>query len=215
MAARTYDATATRERIFAAAVAEFATHGIAGARMDRIAAGAKANKQAIYLYFGSKDLLFNQVLQRSVNELAAAVPVDGGDIGGYAQRIFDYHLEHPQVLRLLMWESLELGERDSSYDLERVEHYRRKVEAIADAQAAGTIASDLDPGVLMLCLHSILTVSFAFPQIRRMLLGEHVPIENAREGVAQVARALSRVRLGDDEAAPPPGAAAGGGRHRG
>jgi hypothetical protein len=67
----------------------------------------------------------------------------------------------------------------------------------------------------MLCLHAILTVSFAFPQIRRMLLGEDVPIEMAREGVAQVARALSRIRLGDDAASPGPGRGDAAGRHRG
>jgi AcrR family transcriptional regulator len=212
--ARTYDAAATRERIFAAAVAEFAEYGIAGARIDRIAAVAKANKQAIYLYYGNKEQLFNAVLQRSVNELAAAVPVDGNDIGGYAERIFDYHLEHPLVLRLLLWESLELGDSQVGADPERVEHYQRKVQAIADAQATGAITSDLDPGVFMLCLHSILTVSFAFPQIRRMLLGDGVPIEQARTGVAQVARALSRLRLEDAEASPAPAAGDAAGRHR-
>ena len=37
---------------------EFSAYGIAGARVDRIASAAKANKQAIYAYFGSKDALF-------------------------------------------------------------------------------------------------------------------------------------------------------------
>ncbi len=214
MATRTYDAAATRERIFTAAVAEFAEYGIAGARIDRIAKVAQANKQAIYLYYGNKEQLFSAVLQRSVNELAAAVPVDGSDIGAYAERIFDYHLEHPAVLRLLQWESLELGDSLVGADQERVLHYRHKVQAIADAQAAGTVTTDLDPGVFMLCLHSILTVSFAFPQIRRMLLGEDVPIEQARKGVAQVARALSRLRLEDVEASPAKESEGAAGKHR-
>ncbi|MDN3247398.1 helix-turn-helix domain-containing protein, partial [Streptomyces sp. ZSW22] len=59
MAAR--DPEATKARIFEAAVAEFARHGIAGARIDRIAAEAKANKQLIYAYYGNKAELFASV----------------------------------------------------------------------------------------------------------------------------------------------------------
>ena len=54
----TRDAEATKARIFEAATAEFAAHGIAGARVDRIAQNAKANKQLIYAYFGDKQKLF-------------------------------------------------------------------------------------------------------------------------------------------------------------
>jgi len=43
-----------RERILAAAEAEFAAHGYAGARVERIAAGANVNKQLLFHYFGSK-----------------------------------------------------------------------------------------------------------------------------------------------------------------
>lgn len=45
------------------AAAEFAEHGIAGARLDRIAATAKSNKAQIYHYFTSKEGLFDAVLR--------------------------------------------------------------------------------------------------------------------------------------------------------
>ncbi len=47
------DAAATRARILAAAVGEFAEFGEAGARIDRIAEAAGANKRSIYVYFGN------------------------------------------------------------------------------------------------------------------------------------------------------------------
>jgi TetR/AcrR family transcriptional regulator len=56
-----------RDRILAAAEREFAIHGSAGARMDRIAAGAGVNKQLLFHYFGSK-----AGLQRAVVESVAA-----------------------------------------------------------------------------------------------------------------------------------------------
>ena len=42
---------------------DFAAYGSAGARIERIAAAAQANKQAIYLYFGGKDKLFGAVVK--------------------------------------------------------------------------------------------------------------------------------------------------------
>mgnify|MGYP000517625127 CR=1 FL=1 len=46
------DAEATRARLIAAATEEFARHGVAGARVDRIADQARTNKAQIYHYFG-------------------------------------------------------------------------------------------------------------------------------------------------------------------
>jgi TetR/AcrR family transcriptional regulator len=51
----TRNAEASRARILAAARAEFVTHGLAGARVDRIAAHAGVNKNLIYHYLGSKE----------------------------------------------------------------------------------------------------------------------------------------------------------------
>ena len=54
-APRTRDPAGTRARILAAATREFARHGLGGARVDRIAASADANKRMLYYYFGDKD----------------------------------------------------------------------------------------------------------------------------------------------------------------
>ncbi|WP_373310185.1 helix-turn-helix domain-containing protein, partial [Streptomyces purpurascens] len=43
--------------MLAAAMEEFAGHGIAGARVDRIAKLAKTSKERVYAYFRSKDAL--------------------------------------------------------------------------------------------------------------------------------------------------------------
>jgi AcrR family transcriptional regulator len=56
------DATDARSRILRAALQEFSRKGISGGRVDAIARAAKANKQLIYYYFGSKRGLFRAVL---------------------------------------------------------------------------------------------------------------------------------------------------------
>jgi TetR/AcrR family transcriptional regulator len=63
----------SHERIFAAALAEFAARGIAGARVDRIAASAGLNKAMIYYHFGSKDRLYRAVIQHAVGRLASSL----------------------------------------------------------------------------------------------------------------------------------------------
>ena len=66
----------TPRRILDAAADEFAERGLAGARVDRIAERAGANKQRIYAYFGSKDQLFDRVVEDRIEQLLDAVPFD-------------------------------------------------------------------------------------------------------------------------------------------
>ena len=54
----------TRQKILEAATHEFARYGLGGARVDRIAARAGANKRMLYYYFGDKEDLFLAVLGR-------------------------------------------------------------------------------------------------------------------------------------------------------
>ena len=61
-----------RRRILEAATAEFAREGLAGARVDRIAARAGANKRMLYYYFGSKEDLFLAVLEASYERIRSA-----------------------------------------------------------------------------------------------------------------------------------------------
>jgi TetR/AcrR family transcriptional regulator len=52
----------TRMRILDAALHEFAAHGVAGARVDRIAKAAGVNKAMIYYHFDSKEELYHTIL---------------------------------------------------------------------------------------------------------------------------------------------------------
>ncbi len=63
----------TRDRVFAAAAAEFAAHGFAGANIDRIAAAARLNKAMIYYHFASKAELYAEILRDMFGAVAARV----------------------------------------------------------------------------------------------------------------------------------------------
>ncbi|WP_181798006.1 TetR family transcriptional regulator [Streptomyces sp. WELS2] len=165
------DPEATKARIFEAAVAEFSRHGIAGARIDRIAVAAKANKQLIYAYFGNKAELFTQVLGRCMVDLASAVPVDPEDIDGWVDGLLDYHATHPELLRLFFWEGIEYGTAELPDEEARQDHYARKVAQIRDAQERGIITDAIPAGDLLILLISLTNWASAVPQLRRILAG--------------------------------------------
>lgn len=104
------DAKATKARIRAAAVQEFARHGYAGGRVQRIASEAETNVRMIYAYFGGKSGMFDAALSEALTRLARDVPPRPDDLPQWAGDVFDHHQRHPEVLRLTMWAQLERPE---------------------------------------------------------------------------------------------------------
>lgn len=129
---------ATRQRIVAAATAEFAEHGIAGARVERIVAEARTNKAQLYGYFGGKDQLFDAIFDASLERITDVVPIDGDDLADWAVRLYDEYLVRPDLIRLATWHRLE--RKPGGHLVERAEQLgTAKLEAIALAQAAGRV----------------------------------------------------------------------------
>jgi TetR/AcrR family transcriptional regulator len=58
------------DRILAAAAAEFAARGFAGARVDRIARRARINKAMLYYHFASKQGLYRAMLRQTFSRVA-------------------------------------------------------------------------------------------------------------------------------------------------
>jgi AcrR family transcriptional regulator len=161
----TRNAEATQARLMAAATEEFATHGVAGARVDRIAKAAGANKQLIYAYFESKDGLFDAVLAKHCGALAEQVPFDAEDMPGYVGRLFDYALKHPEIYRLVSWAALERPATVAAYE---EDSYGAKLNAISDTQKAGRVDASFAPADLLALLMGLAAAWFSASEaIRR------------------------------------------------
>ncbi|MBK7142869.1 MAG: TetR family transcriptional regulator [bacterium] len=101
----------TREKIIDAARHEFAELGLAGARVERIAANAGVNKAMIYYHFSSKELLYQNVVRsfftRVVTELrsrtSAGTNLEEFLMGALETHIFIYR-NHPEFLRIMLRE---------------------------------------------------------------------------------------------------------------
>ncbi|MTD53161.1 TetR family transcriptional regulator [Amycolatopsis sp. RM579] len=139
------DGQATRRRILDAATEEFARYGIAGARVDNIAANAGANKARIYAYYGSKEALFDAVLADNVAAIVDAAPLDAGDLPGYAVALYNAYLANPLWLRLATWTRLERRPTGTLFpDCPALD--APKLAAIAEQQQTGRISDDYTPG---------------------------------------------------------------------
>jgi AcrR family transcriptional regulator len=148
------NAAATKERILEAALAEFSAHGIAGARVDRIAQAARCNKNLIYIYFEDKETLFTTVLQKHLVRIHDEQPFTPDDLPGYAAKVFDWARANPDLMRLLAWSALEQPAKGQA---ERVEALDAKVAALAEAQTAGHVGTAFPPDFLLTAVLSLAT----------------------------------------------------------
>lgn len=152
----------TPERILQAATTEFAAHGLAGARVDRIATRAQANKQRVYAYFTSKEQLFDAVVEHAVVHLLDGVPFDADDLPRYAIALARHYRSEDHLVPLLLWHSLErpgvLWELEPSRT-----SMAAKVAAVRAAQARGVVARHLDPASLTELIVGLVTSTMLRP----------------------------------------------------
>jgi AcrR family transcriptional regulator len=184
------DADATRERLLAAAHREFAAFGIAGARVDRIAAEAASNKAQIYHYFGSKEKLFDAVAAM-VDDVVRELPLDVDDLPAYAVRLAERYEQRPDLLRMVTWQRLE---RSTEPQAAVVAAREAKIAEIEQAQADGRI-SDRYPAAVL--LHALLHIAALWAPISAgMAWTRDLPSAEARRRiVAQMVRDLLAARL--------------------
>jgi AcrR family transcriptional regulator len=106
-------AKATRQRILDAALVEFAEKGMAGSRVDEIAARAGANKRMLYAYFGSKEELWLTVLEQAYaakraeeRELSVDSLPPAEAMASLVAFNLRYTSRHPEFVALLNQENL-------------------------------------------------------------------------------------------------------------
>ncbi|WP_433225193.1 TetR/AcrR family transcriptional regulator [Microtetraspora malaysiensis] len=160
---------ATRAALLEAARVEFAAKGVAGARVDTIAERAGVNKERIYGHFGSKEKLFDAVVVTALDQVTEAVSMPGKDAADYVGRLYDYYREHPDLVRLLMWEALHYGgEKLLPGQERRVDKCGRKTVSLAEG-----LGREPSPQVArtMLMLIGMAMWPTAMPQLNRIFLG--------------------------------------------
>ena len=114
---RTNDPEATMADILDVATREFAAKGLAGARIDEIAAATRTSKRMIYYYFGSKEGLYVAVLEeayRRIRHIETDMHLEDLEPETALRRLVaftcDYQRSNPDFIRLVMNENMHHGE---------------------------------------------------------------------------------------------------------
>jgi len=185
------NAELTRQRLLAAAADEFATLGIAGTKVERIANEAQCNKAMIYTYFGSKEDLFNAVFVVEVADRIRAVSFDPADLPDYAGRLFDCFDTNPNTVRLYNWYNLERpgGPALASIGLAN----ENKLGRLEQAQADGVVADHYSPIEMMTLLRSI---AATWATLSHSSLGPYAPHERDRRRFCVVDAVQRLIRTG-------------------
>ena len=114
---RTNDPARTMANILEVAMAEFAEKGLAGARIDEIAAATQTSKRMIYYYFASKEGLYLAVLEESYRRMRAIEsqlhlddlpPVTA--LRRLVEFTFDHHYGNENYIRLVVSENMNHGQ---------------------------------------------------------------------------------------------------------
>ena len=107
----------TRENILQEAIVEFVQQGLSGARVDAIAERIHTSKRMIYYYFGSKEQLYVEVLEKlygdirsTENRLHLAELAPQEAIRRLVEFTFDHHDRNVDFVRIVSIENIHNAE---------------------------------------------------------------------------------------------------------
>jgi AcrR family transcriptional regulator len=195
-----------RARILAAATAEFARYGLGGARVDRIAARANANKRMLYYYYRDKDNLFLAALEARYAHIRAAeraLDLEHLEPREALRRLVEftwrYFLDHPEFLTLLNSENLHKG-RHVRRSRRVPQMHSTLVETLRDiltrGERAGVFRAGVDPVQLYISIagegYFYLSNRYTLAQIfKRDLMSKRALDERARHNSDMILHALT------------------------
>lgn len=156
---RTNDPERTRADIIAVAMREFSEKGLAGARVDEIAALTKTSKRMIYYYFESKEGLYLAVLEecyRAMREIEAGLSLDSlAPTEALRQLVaftVEYQYLHPDFIRLVMTENIHRGQYlATSRAIQKLNV--PAIDGLRRVYERGVAAGEFRPGIDLIDLH--------------------------------------------------------------
>ncbi|MBC3954120.1 MULTISPECIES: TetR/AcrR family transcriptional regulator [Pseudomonas] len=186
----------TREDILQAAVAEFVAHGLSGARVDAIAERTQTSKRMIYYYFGSKEQLYVEVLEKlygairnteSELNLGELAPIEA--IHRVVEFTFDHHDNNVDFVRIVCIENIHYGENVKQSDTIQAKS-QNIIRALEDILRRGEESGAFRAGVHPIDLHLMIS-SFCFYRIsNRHTFSEIFQIELWSDEVKQRHKAM-------------------------
>lgn len=168
---------------------EFAANGLSGARVDAIAERAEINKRMIYQYFGSKEALYQAVIEKVYHDIwqaEAALKLEKlpprDALIALVTFVWTYYLEHPEFITLLNTENQMKAVyfRKSRILREGAANSRPLVDEILHrGEADGTFRPGIDPTQLSLTITSICYYYFTNQATSSIVYGQRLMSQQA------------------------------------
>jgi TetR/AcrR family transcriptional regulator len=199
---RQRDPERSRRLLMEAAVAEFAAHGMSGARVGDIAARAGVNKQLISYYFGGKQGLYEAISdQWRRDEQDFAQP--GAPLPELAAEYARQTSRAPDLARLVIREGLDGPPGPPASESAQRERFEQMLADLRRRQRAGELAPDLDPAAVGLAMFAMCAAPVTFPHLARALGLDPAAPEFAEHYAAQIARMIARLSGSVSDGSPP------------
>ncbi|MCE2657550.1 MAG: TetR family transcriptional regulator [Rubrivivax sp.] len=167
-AKRTNDPARTMADILEVAMREFAEYGLAGARIDVIAAAMQTSKRMIYYYFGSKEGLYVAALEeayRRMRDIEKGLHLEDlppeEALRTLVAFTVDYQWAHPDYIRLVMTENIHRGEYLRQSKLIQQINVPA-IEGLREVYERGVVAGVFRPGLDPIDLHMSISALSVF-----------------------------------------------------
>ena len=180
MKKRKRDAQRTQEKLLETAEQVFVDKGFDGARVDEIANLAGINKRMIYVFYGSKENLYIEVLRTTFRKLFQSnlpTPDPTGDPLLDTEAIMRWYFwflsDNPNYVRLLGWETLNDGNRAGKVLFELMEEGLGPLQKIVKlAREQGYIRNDMASHKIVTILNEDCLGFFARRNLLEILWGQ-------------------------------------------
>ncbi len=183
---RKRDAADTKRRILKAALNEFATHGFAGARVDRIAQEADVSKPMIYDYFGDKSAVYAAALREAyvkIREAEKKLSLDKLSPNDAVRELVRFTMNHyrrnPWFISLLTIENMRGGQTIRTMsDMPRVQSVllEQVRNVLQRGKLSGDFCNEMDPRDFYIFVASLCYFPISNTHTLRAVFG--VPIDN-------------------------------------
>ncbi len=181
----------TRENILQEAIVEFVQQGLSGARVDAIAERIHTSKRMIYYYFGSKEQLYVEVLEKlygdirsTENRLHLAELAPQEAIRRLVEFTFDHHDRNVDFVRIVSIENIHNAEF-----VKQSQPIKAMNNTILDSLGVilqrGAEEGIFRQGLIALDVHLLIS-SFCFYRVsNRHTIGEIFQIDLPNEAIKQ------------------------------
>ncbi len=184
------DPEKTKQRIMAAATAEFAKMGLGGARVDVIAARANVQKRMMYHYFGNKETLYRIVLEEAYARFRAAeaaLEIESDPPLLALQRLMEftwnYYLANPDFIPLVNTENLHKAKflkKSPRLELLNKGFVKRMEVLLARGAAAGVFRPGLDAVQVLITLAGLSYHYFTNQHTGEIVYGRSLMTDEAK-----------------------------------